>query len=247
MGATGHLDLLQITLIVRDLPATEKAFQEALGLEVAFRDPGVDLWGLENVVLPMGRTFIEILAPTRENTPGGRHLDRHGGDGGYMVILQTHDVAPWRARIEELGIRIAFELKTEEPAEGDSWEGIHLHPSDTGGMMISFDNPQPITSWAGAGPDWREYVRQDVVDGLVSITLRSPDPERLAARWGEVLDRVVVSERGVDRIDLDQGFLEFEATREGELEGLARIDLHATDRARVGETIPLGGVDFRLV
>ena len=51
MGATGHLDLLQITLIVRDLPATEKAFQEALGLEVAFRDPGVDLWGLENVVL----------------------------------------------------------------------------------------------------------------------------------------------------------------------------------------------------
>ena len=94
MSGTGRLDLLQITLIVRDLPAAEKAFHDALGLEVAFRDPGVDLWGLENVVLPMGTTFIEILAPTREDTPGGRHLDRQGGDGGYMVILQTRDLAP---------------------------------------------------------------------------------------------------------------------------------------------------------
>ena len=57
----------------------------------------------------------------------------------------------------------------------------------------------------------------------------------------------MVSERGVDRIDLDQGFIEFEAARAGELEGLARIDLHATDRTRAGETIALGGVDFRLV
>ncbi len=247
MSATGRLELLQITLIVRDLPAAEKAFHERLGLEVAFRDPGVDLWGLENVVLPMGRTFIEILAPTREDTPGGRHLERQGGDGGYMVILQTHDVGPWRARVEKLGVRIAIDLVTEEPADGDSWEGVHLHPSDTGGMMISFDNPQPMDSWAGAGPDWREYVRQDVVDGLVSITLRSPEPEKLAARWGDVLDRVVVSERGVDRIDLDRGFIEFEAAQAGELEGLARIDLHATDRTRAGETIALGGVDFRLV
>jgi len=191
MAGTGRLDLLQITLVVRDMPATELAFHEALGLEVAFRDPSVDLWGLENVVLPMGTTFIEILAPTRENTPGGRHLDRQGGDGGYMVILQTPDVAPWRERIDALGLRVAFEMKTEEPADGDSWEGIHLHPNDTGGMMISFDNPQPTTSWAGAGPDWRDHIRQDVVDGLVAITLRSPDPGKLAARWGEVLDREV--------------------------------------------------------
>lgn len=250
MATTGRLDLLQITLVVRDMPATEKAFHAALGLEVAFRDPSVDLWGLENVVLPMGTTFIEILSPTRDNTPGGRHLDRQGGDGGYMVILQTPDLAPWRERIDALGLRVAFEMKTEEPADGDSWEGIHLHPNDTGGMMISFDNPQPTTSWAGAGPDWREHIRQDVVDGLVAITLRSPEPDKLASRWGEVLDREVVvggASGDASRIELDQGAVEFIATRAGELEGLARVDLHATDRARAGQTIPLAGVEFRLV
>jgi len=247
MSGTGRLDLLQITLIVRDLPAAEKAFHDALGLEVAFRDPGVDLWGLENVVLPMGTTFIEILAPTREDTPGGRHLDRQGGDGGYMVILQTRDLAPWRARIDSLGLRVAFELKVDEPSDGDSWEGIHLHPNDTGGMMISFDDPRPPTSWAGAGPAWRDFVRQDVVDGLVSIALRSADPEKLAARWGEVLDREVVREGGAARIALDQGTVEFVAAVDGEPDGLARVDLRASDRARAGQTLPLCGVDFRLV
>lgn len=247
MGTMGRLDLLQITLIVRDLPATERAFEDTLGLEVCFRDPGVDLWGLENVVLPMGTTFIEILAPTRENTPGGRHLDRQGGDGGYMVILQTHDLEPWRERIDALGLRVAFEMKTEAPADGDSWEGIHLHPGDTGGMMISFDDPQPSTSWAGAGPDWREHVRQGVVDGLVAIALRSPDPAKLAARWAEVLDREAVPDGDVWRLSLDQGAVEFVAAKASEVEGLARIDLRATDRARAGETFPLAGVDFRLV
>ena len=69
MSRTGRLELLQITLIVRDLRAMELAFHEALGLEVAFRDPSVDLWGLENVVLPMGSTFIEILARPARTPP----------------------------------------------------------------------------------------------------------------------------------------------------------------------------------
>ena len=182
MRTTGRLDLLQITLVVRDLAATEAAFAEALGLEVAFRDPSVDLWGLENIVLPMGTTFIEILSPKRADTPGGRHLDRQGGDGGYMVILQTRDLTPWRERIKALGLRVAFEDTTKDEEHGQNWSGIHLHPRDTGGMMISLDQPDPPDSWVGAGPVWREHICQDVVDGLAGIELRSPDPGALARR-----------------------------------------------------------------
>ena len=142
----GELDLLQITLVVHDLAATERSFAEALGLEVAFRDPSVDLWGLINIVLPMGDSFIEILSPTRPDTPGGRHLERQGGDGGYMVILQTRDLGPWRKRVEALGLRVAFEAETRDAEDGQDWAGIHLHPSDTGGMMISLDQPDPPDS-----------------------------------------------------------------------------------------------------
>lgn len=243
MDGLGRLDLLQITLIVEDLDETERAFAEQLGLAVAFRDPSVDRWGLENIVLPLGTTFIEILSPKRADTPGGRHLARQGGDGGYMVILQTRDLAPWRERIADLGLRIAFEAESEDPEHGQDWAGIHLHPADTGGMMISLDCPSPPDSWVGAGPHWRDFIRQEVVDGLLGIGLRSPDPARLAARWSEVLARPL-DDRG--QLVLDQGAIDFRETRSGEPEGLASITLRASDRARAGERLALGGIDVVL-
>ena len=243
MPDLGRLDLLQITLVVHDLQAAEQAFASDLGLQVAFRDPSVDLWGLENIVLPMGTTFIEILSPKRADTPGGRHLARQGGDGGYMVILQTRDLAPWRPQIERMGVRIAFEANTHDAEHGQDWSGLHLHPRDTGGMMISLDRPDPPDSWAGAGPHWRDFICQDVVDGLTGIELRSADPARLAARWSEVLGRSLDS---AGRIVLETGTIGFRESGAGEVEGLSAIELHATNRSRSGEQLPLGGVEIRL-
>lgn len=246
------LSLLQITLVVRDLAATEAAFARDLGLRVAFRDPSVARWGLENVVLPMGTTFFEILAPTRPDTPGGRHLARQG-EGGYMVILATRSLALHRARVREQGVRIVLDEETRGSADGQDWAGIHLHPADTGGLMISFDEPDPPDSWVGAGPHWREFVSNEVVRGLAGIELRSPDPERLARRWAEVLGRALVRDtRGdadvVGRLVLDHGEIAFRGLRAGESsEGLGGIRLVASEVARRGERLRLGGVAVELV
>lgn len=238
------LALLQITLIVGDLARAEREFGERLGLRVAFRDPSVATWGLENIVLPMGDTFFEILAPTRSDTPGGRHLARQG-DGGYMVILQTRALAAHRARVQSLGVRIVLDQETRGSADGQDWAGIHLHPADTGGLMISFDEPDPPDSWVGAGPHWRDFVANDVVSGLVGIGLRSPDPARLARRWSEVLGRPLASD---GRLELDRGAITFRACAAGEAnEGLAEVRLAASDPARRGERFDLSGVRIELV
>lgn len=244
MPARLSLELLQITLIVSDLAQTEADFARALGLRVAFRDPSVATWGLENIVLPMARTFFEILSPTRPDTPGGRHIARQG-DGGYMVILQTRDLSGHRARVRELGIRIVLDQETRGSADGQDWAGIHLHPADTGGMMISFDEPDPPDSWVGAGPRWREFISNRVVTGLVGIELRSPEPERLARRWAEVCGRDLdVGERLV----LDRGEIRFRGLRGGERsEGLGGVRLTASDPKRRGETMQLAGVEIELV
>jgi hypothetical protein len=238
------LELLQITLIVRDLEAVVRDFEAALGLRVAFRDPGVALWGLENAVLPMGTTFIELLMPARSDTPGGRHLERQGGDGGYMVILQTDDLEAWREPLVKCGVRVAWEGGTEHEEHGYSWSGMHLHPHDTGGMMISLDRPDPPESWAGAGPHWREFISQEVVDGLAGIEIAGSDPDGLAARWAQTLARPLGASR---EIALDRGQLSFVSASSGRSEGLASVSLRASDRGRVGEEMMLGGVPFRLV
>ena len=36
--------------------------------EVAFNDPGVGHFGLENAVIPIGRDFLEVVSPVQENT-----------------------------------------------------------------------------------------------------------------------------------------------------------------------------------
>ena len=241
------LSLLQITLIVRDLAAAEAAFARELGLRVAFRDPSVARWGLENSVLPMGETFFEILSPIRPDTPGGRHLARQG-DGGYMVILATRALAAHRARVQGLGVRIVLDQQTRNSPDGQDWAGIHLHPADTGGLMISFDEPDPPDSWVGAGPHWRELVSNDVVTELAGIELRSPEPDRLAQRWSEVLGRPLETSDGDARIALDRGALTFRGSRRGEeLAGLAGVRLRARDRGRRGEALRLAGVAVELV
>jgi hypothetical protein len=238
------MKLLQLAMITSDLPAVVEGLCERLGIEVAFRDPAVGIFGLENAVLPVGDGFLEVLTPIREGTTGGRYLKRRGGDGGYMVIVQVDELAPERERLERLGVRIAWEGSSAPQGEdGPSWQGIHLHPADTGGALLSLDRPEPPDSWLPAGPDWRDHVRTGVVRSLRRAELQSDDPGRLAARWSQVLGRPLAG----DEIALDRGSLRFVRTEDGRPEGLAGIELEASERTRAGETFELCGVRFRLV
>ena len=61
-------------------------------IEVAFYDPGIFHFGLENAVIPGGDTFLEVVSPVQEKTTAGRYLERRNGNGGYMVIMQSDDL-----------------------------------------------------------------------------------------------------------------------------------------------------------
>jgi hypothetical protein len=151
-----------------------------------------------------------------------------------MVMLQSDDLAADRRRLDALGIRIVWAGELEDIA------GLHLHPKDTGGALLSLDQPQPAESWRWAGPGWEERTRTEVVRGLAAAELAGPEPGRLAARWAEVLGR---PERGGE-IPLERGTLRFVP---GPAERLVGLDLHASDPGRAGEEHDLLGVRIRLV
>src|ERR1700710_1141249 len=103
------LRLRQIALVARDLDPVVAELHKELGVEIAFRDPSVDTFGLQNAVMPIGNQFLEVVAPIKESTAAGRYLDRRKGDGGYMVILQCDEHAARKARLGgELGVRFAM-------------------------------------------------------------------------------------------------------------------------------------------
>ena len=62
--------LRQIALMTDDLEKTTSQLTDLLEAEVCFRDPGVALFGLRNVLIPLGSDFLEVLAPEKEDTAG---------------------------------------------------------------------------------------------------------------------------------------------------------------------------------
>ena len=215
------MHIRQIALVARDLEAAVADLCAALGIEVGFRDPGVAEFGLRNAVMPVGTTFLEVVSPVRDDTTAGRFLARRGGDGGYMVILQTDDLAGDRARLARLGARTVWEATLDDIAT------IHIHPRDIGGAIVSIDQPRPPESWRWAGPDWPSRSRTQVVRRIVGAEIEAADPPRTAARWSELLALPAPSVRGgAPTVALDGGVLRFvPAGARGD--GLAAIDVAA--------------------
>ena len=152
-----------------------------------------------------------------------------------MVILEVDDLEAVRRRLEQVGARIVFE------AAGEGIVGLHLHPADVGGAILSLDQADTWGEWPWAGPVWRQHVSGDVVADVLAVEIEADDPATMAARWGEVLGRDVVD----DTIVLDQGEIRFvPAGARGE--GVRGFVLRASDPTRAGET-EICGCTFQLV
>ena len=241
MVSASTIRLRQIALVARDLRAVEGPICDALDLEVCYRDPGLEVFGLRHGLYPVGDHLLEVVAPAREGTTAERYLERRGGDGGYMVIVQVDDLEAERARLDSTGIRVAFEAKAKDIT------GLHLHPKDVGGAILSIDEASPPESWAWAGRDWNYHRREGVVNDLVGVEIQAEDPSALAARWSLALGRPVEDGEGAPKIVLSDATIRFVAATDGRGDGLASAQLAATDRARAGETIELCGFRFDLV
>jgi len=241
--------LRQVALVARELEPIVEDLCDVLGLDVAYNDPNVAVFGLENAVMPVGNTFLEVVSPAQEQTTAGRYLERRGGDGGYMLILQTRDLGRERERIEKLGVRVVWEIDTGRA------KVIHLHPRDIGSALVSFDQMSEWDAWEWAGPDWRSKVRRDSTTGIVAAELQSEDPEHGAARWSEVLG---IPRHGLE-IPLEEGTLRFAEVTDERGEGLGGIDVATMNAPEVlrrardrdlpikGNCLTLCGVRVRLV
>ena len=219
----------QIALVARELEPVVGDLRHVLGLDEGFADPGVGEFGLKNSVLALGDQFLEVVCPLRADATAARYLERRGGDGGYMVILQSADLDADRARLARTGVRIVWEVALPDIAT------IHLHPRDVGGAIVSLDRPLPAQAWRWAGPGWEERGARSEARRIAGVELQSADPRALARRWAEVLGRVEEDdERGVPIVALDGGHLRFVAAGDGRGDGIAciRLAVHDPDATR---------------
>jgi len=226
------LRLRQICLVARELKPVEEQLNKVLGINVCFRDPGVAFFGLENALFPIGNQLLEVVAPVEENTAGGRYLHRRGGDGGYMVITQCDDHAPRKAKVEELGVRIAHQFDNEH------FLNMQLHPKDTGATFFEIDEQLGEEAhdidgpWTPAGPDWQRAKNTKLVDGIRAAELQCDNPEDVANRWSDIAEIPLANEL---TMELDNASLRFVDCTDGRPEGLGGLDLSAPGKEEILE------------
>jgi hypothetical protein len=240
----GYLRLRQICLVAQALEPAIADLAAVFGLAVCHRDGNVGKYGLVNALLPVGPSFLEVVAPTREGTAAGRYLERRKGGGGYMVILDCDDIERRRDRVQAQGVRIANPLKYE------SYTGLQLHPRDTGGALLEFNHTTGGAALDGpyhpAGPRWQKAVRRDVTHTVLAAELQSAEPEALAWRWSAIIERpVVAGASGAPEIVLDLGVLRFVEATDGRGEGLGGVDLQVANRAAIVEAARRRGMSLK--
>src|SRR5213080_3152810 len=252
-----YLRLRQICLVARELEPVVDDIRAILGLEICYRDSGVAKYGLVNALLPIGTSFLEVVAPVEPNTAAGRFLDRSGGNGGYMAIFDCEDPERRRRHAETIGIRIANVIEHED------YLGIQLHPRDCRAAMIEFNHTRGGDALTGAyhpaGPDWRAAVRSDRARALIATEIETPEPESLARHWGNILELSVRGGARDPTIELAHGgTIRFVRVPEGCTECLDGLKVEVADVTRAcaqaaargyqidGDSFHLAGVHFRL-
>ena len=237
MDGSPAVRLRQAVLVAAELDPVADRLRAELGLGEPFADPGVGEFGLSNAVFALGDAFLEVVAPTRPGTAAGRYLERHGGDGGYMLIFQLDDLDGARERVSELGIRVVWQVDLPDIS------GTHLHPADTRGAIVSLDSADPPESWRWGGPDWTGRAGRGAPGHLDGATVAVTEPDAVAERWAHLLG---VAAAG-PRLELDGATVAFEPAPDAGDEGLHEVSVSLPEEVRRGrDEVEIGGVRFRL-
>jgi Glyoxalase-like domain len=238
-GSKPRVRLRQAVICASELEPVAGALQRSLGLGEPFRDPGVGLFGLVNTVFAIGDCFLEVISPAQPGTAGGRWLERHGGDGGYMVIFDLEDLGGARMRASAAGVRVVWQLDL------DDISGTHLHPADMRGAIVSIDQSRPYGSWRWGGPEWEGRIGSGPAGRLAGVTIAVADPSDAAQRWADVLG-APIKDAAQPRILLDGGEVAFTDASHPHEEGLVEIAIaDLPEGLGIGETVEIGGVRVR--
>jgi methylmalonyl-CoA/ethylmalonyl-CoA epimerase len=120
-----------VGIAVEDLDSAVERYRQTLGVEPAHRER-VESQGVEEVLLPVGTSFIQLLGALGPDTPVGRFLERRG-PGVHHLGFRVDDVASALDQLRGEGVR----LIDDTPRPGSRGTTIaFVHPKGMGGVLV---------------------------------------------------------------------------------------------------------------
>lgn len=120
-----------VGIAVRDLDAAVAWYQATFGA-TAVRRERIEADGVDEALLAVGGSYVQLLTPFTPVSPLARFVDRHG-EGIHHVGYRVDDCAAALARVKQAGARVV----DDHPRTGSRGTTIaFLHPKGAFGTLI---------------------------------------------------------------------------------------------------------------
>ena len=136
-GAIDHTGIA-----VANLDESIPFYRDTLGMPLVHRET-LESQGVEAVLLDVGESHVELIAPLGPDTGVAKFLQKRG-PGLHHVAYRVDDIDAMLVSLSAAGVR----LIDEQPRVGIRGSRVaFLHPSATGGVLTELVEPaRPTTS-----------------------------------------------------------------------------------------------------
>jgi methylmalonyl-CoA/ethylmalonyl-CoA epimerase len=125
------INLDHVAIAVADLDAAIAGYRDRYRVEPLYREV-VESQGVDEAMIPVGGSFIQLIQPLTPESPVGRFMTRHG-EGLHHVAFSVPSIDDALAHLRASGAR----LVDETPRVGGRGARIaFVHPADLGGTLI---------------------------------------------------------------------------------------------------------------
>ena len=118
-----------IAIAVNDVEASAKVYQKALGIdEIEFET--VESEGVKVAIIPMENGRIELMQPTKDDSPIKKFLDKKG-PGLHHMALETDNIEGEVERMEGCGVQFLGKVR---PGSAGT-KVTFIHPKSLEGVL----------------------------------------------------------------------------------------------------------------
>ncbi len=125
------LNIHHTAIAVNDLDTALDSFSNQYGVEPLYREV-VESQGVEEAMIAVGGSHVQLLQPLAPDTPVGRFLERNG-EGIHHLAFQVADIEAALSHLEAQG---AVLVDTEPHIGGGGQRIAFVHPKSFAGSLI---------------------------------------------------------------------------------------------------------------
>ena len=129
-------DLSHVSIVVPDLAAAARLLRETYGLEVGETRTNAEQ-GVHLAYVELGNARIELMAPSRPDSPVAKFLERNPKGGIHHLSLAVDGLDAAAGALREKGVRVLGDGRPQYNVAGERI--CFLHPADFLGALVELE------------------------------------------------------------------------------------------------------------